>query len=83
MNFQPYLLITVFTALDTNGLSNGLSIRVCMVLKLIFHTGAELNVSREIDASWESLSGRSKACLSVGLAIDVFTSDSWNVAGIA
>ena len=82
-NTLTYFLISLILNWDTNRLGNALRLGLCVVLKLIFHASSELLMGWEIDASWEGLSGRGIGCLSVGLAIDVFTGNSWDVAGIA
>ena len=51
----PYLLIRVLAALDTDRLSNGLGGSVGVVLKLLFHTGVELDMIWYVDSSWEGL----------------------------
>ena len=52
----PYLLIRVLAAADTDRLSNGLGGSVGVVLKLLFHTGVELDMIWNVNASWEGLS---------------------------
>jgi len=79
----PYLLIGVFAALDADRLGNSLADGVGMVLILIFHARAVLDVRWEVDTLGEGLGGRSVGGLAVGLSIDVFTGNAWDVASIA
>ena len=77
-----YLFIGVFATLNANGLSDSLALRVGMILELILHTGTILEVRWEVNTFWEGLSRGSVGCISVSLAIDVFTCNAWNVASI-
>ena len=69
--------------MNANRLGNGLTLGVGMVLELILHTSTVLDVGREVNTLGERLGGRGVGCLSIGLSIDVFACNAWNVASIA